>query len=220
MRPDGQGSTEPPEIEMDPEVMRPADEPGAGAPTDGETEPEIDPAVAAELAKDSDRDGITDFLELRLGTKPDDFDSDGDGLTDGYEDTWRHTGIDPLVADGDNDGSNDGEELAQGSDPTNVNTDGDQYRDGDDLLPIDPTNTLGGPRSPAPTPTPEPDATSGADPMPAEEVQDAAQAADLGADLTEDPSDSWSSDDTSGAWPADEPSSEPEADEPTLEYDT
>lgn len=143
-----------PEIEMDVESSGPdgpaGDAPSAGpAPAEEDAEPQIDPQLLVELAKDTDQDGITDQLELRMGTDPLRQDTDGDGLTDGFEERWRHTGIDPLVTDGDKDGSDDGEELARGSDPLNPNTDGDQRLDGDDLLPTDATETLGGPSTPA-----------------------------------------------------------------------
>ncbi len=43
---------------------------------------------------DTDNDGLTDLVELALGTNPFDFDTDGDGLPDGYELTISMT--DPL----------------------------------------------------------------------------------------------------------------------------
>ncbi len=45
---------------------------------------------------DTDNDGLTDLVELALGTNPFDFDTDGDGLPDGYELAISKT--DPLKA--------------------------------------------------------------------------------------------------------------------------
>ena len=65
--------------------------------------------------QDSDNDGISDQDEiLRTGTDPHKEDTDGDGLGDGVEVTYR---MNPLDADMDHDGVNDGQEVAQGSDP-------------------------------------------------------------------------------------------------------
>jgi hypothetical protein len=46
-----------------------------------------DPQVKASAAEDTDtdNDGITDLVEFEMGTNPFDFDTDGDGLPDGYE---------------------------------------------------------------------------------------------------------------------------------------
>ena len=64
---------------------------------------------------DVDQDGLTNAEELAAGTDPFDFDSDGDGLTDGEE---VHTyGTSPIMRDTDGDGQNDAAELAAGTDP-------------------------------------------------------------------------------------------------------
>lgn len=75
---------------------------------------------------DEDRDGILDRYETgtgvyqsttETGTKPDDPDSDGDGLLDGAEVNVH--GTNPNVADTDEDGFNDGVEYFYGKSPTN-----------------------------------------------------------------------------------------------------
>lgn len=66
--------------------------------------------------KDSDADGLTDVEETRLGTDPNNFDTDGDGLIDKMEVQVYKT--DPLKSDTDGDGYKDGEEVLNGYDPT------------------------------------------------------------------------------------------------------
>lgn len=64
---------------------------------------------------DVDQDGLTNAEELAAGTDPFDFDSDGDGLTDGEE--VHLYGTNPLLRDTDGDGQDDAAELAAGTDP-------------------------------------------------------------------------------------------------------
>ncbi len=66
---------------------------------------------------DTDGDGLTDALEVALGTPPTSADTDGDGLTNLEESV---VGTDPHSADTDGDGVNDGTETAQGSDPASA----------------------------------------------------------------------------------------------------
>jgi len=89
---------------------------------------------------DSDSDGLPDYYEDILGTDKNNPDTDGDGLTDGYE--VFYLGTDPLKADSDNNGVNDGDEdpdndglsnlkeCELGTDPNNSDTDGDGLTDG------------------------------------------------------------------------------------------
>jgi uncharacterized protein YkwD len=65
--------------------------------------------------RDSDKDGLTDWEELVLGTDPFSSDSDKDGLSD-YAETKLY-GTDPLDADTDKDGMSDGQEVALGRNP-------------------------------------------------------------------------------------------------------
>ena len=96
---------------------------------------------------DTDEDGLPNWLELqgiRLGngtivtTNPADFDTDGDGLSDGEEVGTRQTGPDgdyydgitnPANADSDGDFIIDSEETEMGTNPVNADTDGDSLDD-------------------------------------------------------------------------------------------
>jgi len=87
-------------------------------------------------AVDSDNDGITDDVEVTLGTDPFNSDTDGDGLNDGAEVNQYLT--DPLNADSDSDGISDGYEVTHASDPlTNdsaLDTDGDGFNNLDEFI--------------------------------------------------------------------------------------
>jgi len=64
---------------------------------------------------DKDRDGIPDIEEEKLGTSQEEFDTDGDGLTDLEEiEKWK---TDPLDPDTDDDGFFDGYEVLKGFNP-------------------------------------------------------------------------------------------------------
>ncbi len=77
---------------------------------------------------DSDRDGIQDWVALRLNSG---VDSDGDGLSD--NDEVRLYGSDPLNADSDGDRLADGDELKYGTGILNPDSDGDGVRDGTEV---------------------------------------------------------------------------------------
>lgn len=89
---------------------------------------------------DADNDGLTDSLELEIGTNPNVADTDGDGLLDGTEvDLAAESGCpNPLNPDSDTDGLLDGVEVTAGTDPCNPDTDGDGVQDGTDPTPLDP----------------------------------------------------------------------------------
>ncbi|NPA75088.1 MAG: hypothetical protein GXO25_03275, partial [Euryarchaeota archaeon] len=72
----------------------------------------VDPGETSPVYLDSDGDGIADAKEIVQGTDPMDFDTDDDGLWDGYS-LDGHTG-----------------ELSVGTSPTNFDTDGDGLSDG------------------------------------------------------------------------------------------
>jgi hypothetical protein len=77
-------------------------------------------ALAGGPSVDTDHDGLTDAIEMQLGTDPTKADTDGDGISDGYEVTKLHTSA--TAADSDHDGISDSIELAHGTDPTNPDT--------------------------------------------------------------------------------------------------
>jgi hypothetical protein len=78
---------------------------------------------------DKDRDGLPDSQEYARGTNPCIADTDGDGLSDGYEVNTSHTN--PLVADSDGDGLGDGYEVnTSHTNPLNWDSDGDRLPDG------------------------------------------------------------------------------------------
>jgi uncharacterized repeat protein (TIGR01451 family) len=114
---------------------------------------------------DSDNDGINDDTEKKIGTDPNDADSDDDGVLDGdepnYDQDTDHDGvINALDPDSDNDGLYDGTELGLGcsnkatdatkghcradadngttkTDPLNADTDGGGVRDGSEDFNLD-----------------------------------------------------------------------------------
>jgi hypothetical protein len=89
---------------------------------DSEPEPEvdvsretIDSALLFGEPLDSDEDQLDDDLETAIGTDPENWDSDGDGLGDGEEVLiWES---DPLNPDSDGDSYLDGEEVDNGYSP-------------------------------------------------------------------------------------------------------
>jgi cell wall-associated NlpC family hydrolase len=99
-------------------------------------EPPVDEPVAAPVAPpppdlggpDTDRDGLSDALERRLGLDPLRADTDGDNLSDA-EELIVH-GTDARRADTDGDQLNDAFELAQGLNPLSPDTDADGHLDG------------------------------------------------------------------------------------------
>jgi uncharacterized protein (DUF1800 family) len=82
---------------------------------------DLDPTDAA---KDFDHDGLTNLQEFAAGTDPNLADTDGDGLSDGYEINTSHTN--PLLADTDGDGLSDGDEVnVYHTNPLLADSDGD-----------------------------------------------------------------------------------------------
>jgi hypothetical protein len=64
---------------------------------------------------DIDMDMLPDFFEVKYGLAPENADTDGDGITDGYE--LIVLGTAPELADGDFDGIADGLEISLGLNP-------------------------------------------------------------------------------------------------------
>ena len=81
---------------------------------------------------DSDNDGLTNEEEDKLGTNAHNYDTDRDGLGDGYE--VKQSKTDPLKADSDNDGLNDGNEIVLKMDPLAPSTNNDGVKDGERIL--------------------------------------------------------------------------------------
>ncbi len=82
---------------------------------------------------DNDGDGLTNGNEETYGTDRNLADSDGDGLSDFEEVTKTKT--DPKKADTDGDGLSDGDEVIKyHTDPLKADTDGDGLSDGDEVM--------------------------------------------------------------------------------------
>ncbi len=79
---------------------------------------------------DTDGDGIKDKEEVKAGTNPKKKDTDGDGLSDKEE---RDYGSNPKKADTDDDGLNDKEEKKLGTMFDNPDTDGDKLTDKEEV---------------------------------------------------------------------------------------
>ncbi|MEM1212927.1 MAG: LamG-like jellyroll fold domain-containing protein, partial [Planctomycetota bacterium] len=100
----------------------------------------IDPDDIAN-GPDTDRDGLSDAFEWCFGLDPNNFDTDGDLLPDGFEvEYWDGSSdeLNPFVpndpeADTDGDGLPDIGEGIHGSDPTNPDTDGDGVSDNQEV---------------------------------------------------------------------------------------
>src|SRR3989344_9497197 len=78
---------------------------------------------------DVDTDGLSEPVETKIGTDPQEKDTDGDGISDTDEITLFKTN--PLTVDSDGDGLTDyRESFLYKSNPTKFDTDGDGYHDG------------------------------------------------------------------------------------------
>jgi outer membrane protein OmpA-like peptidoglycan-associated protein len=82
---------------------------------------------------DKDRDGLLNEVEERIGTDPENPDTDGDRLKDGDEVNKYKT--DPLKTDTDGDNLSDYDEIKKYmTDPTKADTDGDGLSDYDEIM--------------------------------------------------------------------------------------
>jgi hypothetical protein len=116
---------------------------GAPPAPDPDPEPQAPPppdplaeAAANAGGVDTDADMLPDHFETKYALDPNDPDTDGDGITDGYE--LIVLGTDPDLADSDFDGIGDGLELSYGLDPTKAdNPDVDQPLEAPDDLTLD-----------------------------------------------------------------------------------
>ena len=88
--------------------------------------------IGPEANDDKDQDGLFRKDEEKLGTDPNNPDTDGDGLSDGEEVNTYKTN--PLNPDTDGDGLSDGQEVTQyKTDPNKADTDGDGLSDGEEV---------------------------------------------------------------------------------------
>ena len=106
----------------------------------------VNPLISAsgqELASDYDGDGLSLLEESIAGTDPGNNDTDGDGLSDGWEVIYNElTEVDPLIPamdkklaeDVDNDGLTLLEEERAGTNPVSNDTDGDKLNDKWELI--------------------------------------------------------------------------------------
>jgi uncharacterized repeat protein (TIGR01451 family)/MYXO-CTERM domain-containing protein len=97
-----------------------------GAIDAGETDPTAGHGGDDLTNDDNDMDGLSNNLEVTLGTDPNDADSDDDGVLDGLEpnpsgDTDGDGKINPLDSDSDNDGLFDGTEMGLGCSHADTN---------------------------------------------------------------------------------------------------
>ena len=100
---------------------------------------------SALINPDSDGDGVTNADEAALGTDPNRWDTDGDGLSDGYErDNHEALGLDPTKKDTDGDGLDDGLELRLGTRPNVADSDNDGLLDGQEVRHLEGGSWVGG----------------------------------------------------------------------------
>ena len=102
----------------------------------------FDPTDPLSGNQDSDNDGLTNLQELYAGTDPTNFDSDGGGLSDGWENFY---GLDPNSRaddyfDSDSDGWDNYKEFLVGTNPFNPDTDNDGKIDSVDPNPLQSDN--------------------------------------------------------------------------------
>lgn len=84
------------------------------------------------LYSDIDGDGLSLKIEKDIGTDPEKFDTDGDGLSDGEEYSVYFT--DMLSPDGDGDKLNDADEVKMyNTDPNKFDSDGDHLNDSEEI---------------------------------------------------------------------------------------
>jgi len=131
--PDGDGLTNLQEFNLGTDPQS-ADADGDGLPDAWENANGLSPTNATGTngaAGDPDSDGLTNLQEFNLGTDPQNADTDGNGMSDGFEYTYfgTATGNSP-TADPDDDRLTNAQEFVLGTSPINADTDGDGLQDG------------------------------------------------------------------------------------------
>ncbi len=100
----------------------------------------LNPSDPSDATEDWDGDLLNNREEIAAGTDLNSWDSDFDGLPDGFEVQY---GFNPVVDSGESHQDSDGDGLTNfvewsvGTDPTKADTDGDLVADGDDEFPFD-----------------------------------------------------------------------------------
>ncbi|MBQ1327689.1 MAG: cellulose binding domain-containing protein, partial [Eubacterium sp.] len=114
-----------------------------GQTSDLDKEEQNNPVEEIDKTKDTDKDGLFDYIELQIGTDVEKTDTDGDGLSDYFE--IMSMSYDPTRIDTDNNGINDGEEdldddglsnikeLEINTDPSYPDSDEDGLKDGEEI---------------------------------------------------------------------------------------
>jgi hypothetical protein len=108
------------------------------------SDPLHDPEAEKELLVDSDGDGLYNSDEMAIGTDPNNPDTDGDGVPDGKEFSFKGVslGTNPLKVDTDEDGLSDGYEDEDKNEimgypaelnPLSMDSDGDGVSDSDEI---------------------------------------------------------------------------------------
>lgn len=112
---------------------------------DGVEVPLVTSPHGVAIAGDADGDSLTDTEEATLGTDPNNADTDGDGIMDGFEASFSQTDpldTDSFPIDADLDGLPAELETSFGTDPNNVDSDNDGIADGWEFFlgnnPLDP----------------------------------------------------------------------------------
>ncbi|WP_347986704.1 Ig-like domain-containing protein [Methylomonas sp. AM2-LC] len=123
------------------------DSDGDGVPDDYELANKMNPHDPLDAQEDFDSDGLTNLQEYKIGTNPNNPDTDGDGINDGDEVNGtfsanpHHYKTDPLKADSDGDGVSDFDEEESGYDPTNASDGGGRIFASIKVTPPNPTMT-------------------------------------------------------------------------------
>ncbi|MCP4164897.1 MAG: hypothetical protein GY759_03255, partial [Chloroflexi bacterium] len=93
---------------------------------------------------DKDSDELSDKEETTLGTDATLWDTDGDELSDGWENDNSSEGVDPTLSDSDGDGLDDRTEIVLGTAPDTSDTDGDGLSDGEEYCRVSSGQLVGG----------------------------------------------------------------------------